>query len=46
VQTGDEISFYGEYVYNPKGGVMHWTHHAPRGDHVAGWIMHNSKKYQ
>lgn len=46
LQTGDEISFYGEYVYNPKGGVMHWTHHAPRGDHVAGWIMHNRKKYQ
>lgn len=46
VQTGDEISFYGEYVYNPKGGVMHWTHHAPQGDHVAGWIMHNGKKYQ
>lgn len=46
VQVGDEISFYGEYVYNPKGGIMHWTHHAPQGDHVAGWIMHNSKKYQ
>lgn len=46
VQTGDEISFYGEYVYNPKGGVMHWTHHAPQGDHVAGWVMHNGRKYQ
>ncbi|HEY9209941.1 MAG TPA: DUF3465 domain-containing protein [Methylotenera sp.] len=46
VQTGDEISFYGEYVYNPKGGVIHWTHHAPQGDHVAGWVMHNGQKYQ
>lgn len=46
LQAGDEISFYGEYLYNPKGGVMHWTHHAPRGDHVAGWIMHNGQKYQ
>lgn len=46
VQPGDEISFYGEYVYNPKGGIIHWTHHAPRGDHAAGWIMHNGKKYQ
>jgi hypothetical protein len=46
VQTGDEISFYGEYVYNPKGGVMHWTHHAPQGDYVAGWVMHNGRKYQ
>jgi hypothetical protein len=46
LQTGDTISFYGEYVYNPKGGIMHWTHHAPRGDHVAGWVMHNGNKYQ
>ena len=46
LQAGDEISFYGEYVYNPKGGIMHWTHHAPQGDHEAGWIMHNGQKYQ
>lgn len=46
LEVGDEISFYGEYVYNPKGGVMHWTHHAPRNDHAAGWIMHKGKKYQ
>ena len=46
LQVGDEITFYGEYVYNPKGGIIHWTHHAPQGDHAAGWIMHNGKKYQ
>jgi len=46
LQVGDEVTFYGEYVYNPKGGIMHWTHRAPQGDHVAGWIMHNGNKYQ
>jgi len=46
LQVGDEVSFYGEYVYNPKGGIMHWTHHAPQGDHEAGWIMHKGRKYQ
>ena len=46
LQVGDEISFHGEYVYNPKGGVIHWTHHAPRNDHEAGWILLNGKKYQ
>ena len=46
LQAGDEISFYGEYVYNPKGGIMHWTHLAPQGDHEAGWVIHNGKKYQ
>lgn len=46
LEPGDEISFYGEYVYNPKGGIIHWTHHAPRGDHAAGWILHKGRKYQ
>lgn len=46
LQVGDTISFNGEYVYNPKGGIIHWTHHAPRGDHEAGWIIHNQQKYQ
>lgn len=46
IKTGDEVSFYGEYVYNPKGGIIHWTHHAPQGDHEAGWIMLNGQKYQ
>jgi len=46
LQVGDAITFYGEYVYNPKGGVIHWTHHAPQGNHIAGWIIHNGNKYQ
>ncbi len=44
--VGDEISFYGEYVYNPKGGIIHWTHHAPLRDHPAGWILHQGIQYQ
>lgn len=43
--VGDAISFRGEYVYNPKGGVMHWTHHDPEGGNKAGWIMHNGATY-
>lgn len=46
LQPGDEICFYGEYVYNPKGGVIHWTHHDPQGTHAAGWIMHLGRLYQ
>lgn len=46
LQTGDTISFSGEYVYNPKGGVMHWTHHSPKDNHAGGWIMLNNEKYQ
>lgn len=46
LQVGDEISFKGEYVYNPKGGIIHWTHLDPHGHHPSGWIMLNGNKYQ
>lgn len=46
LQVGDEITFGGEYVYNPKGGIVHWTHRSPQNHHAAGWIMLNGKKYQ
>ena len=46
LQIGDAITFKGEYVYNPKGGVMHWTHHDPDGKQQGGWIKHNGKLYE
>ena len=46
IQEGDRLSFYGEYEWNPKGGVIHWTHHDPSGNHVAGWLKHNGHIYQ
>jgi hypothetical protein len=44
--VGDAISFSGEYVYNPKGGIIHWTHHDPRASHPAGWVMLRGTTYQ
>ena len=46
LQTGDSVRFYGEYVWNEKGGMVHWTHHDPQGGHVAGWLKHNGRTYQ
>jgi hypothetical protein len=46
LQPGDHVTFAGEYVYNPKGGIVHWTHHDPQGQHAAGWVMLQGKKYQ
>lgn len=44
--NGDRIAFNGEYEWNPKGGVIHWTHHDPNGKHPTGWIKHNGKTYR
>jgi len=46
LKVGDSVRFNGEYVWNEKGGVIHWTHHDPQGRHVAGWVKHNGKTYQ
>lgn len=43
---GDWVSFRGEYVWNNKGGVIHWTHHDPRGRYEGGWIEYKGKKYR
>lgn len=46
LQNGDSVQFYGEYEWNSKGGVIHWTHHDPSNKHVSGWLEHNGRKYK
>lgn len=46
LQEGDTVRFNGEYVWNEKGGVVHWTHHDPKGRHVTGWLQHNGKFFK
>lgn len=46
LEVGDNVRFNGEYVWNEKGGVVHWTHHDPQGRHVTGWLIHNGKTYK
>ena len=46
LKEGEEISFYGEYEWNPKGGIVHWTHHDPGKRHPDGWIKYRNRVYQ
>ena len=44
--VNDTIEFFGEYEWNDKGGVIHWTHHDPEDIHVNGWLFHKNVIYQ
>lgn len=46
LRAGDTLAFFGEYEWNEKGGVVHWTHHDPGGRHIGGWLEHEGKTYQ
>jgi len=46
LKVGDWVTFYGEYEWNKKGGVLHWTHRDPNNRHTHGWLKHNGKLYQ
>jgi hypothetical protein len=46
LNTGDKVIIFGQYEWNNKGGVIHWTHHDPENKHPGGWIKHRGKVYQ
>lgn len=46
LSKGDRVEFFGEYEWNKKGGLIHWTHHDPQGNHTDGWLKHNERIYQ
>lgn len=46
VSRGDEIAFRGEFEWNDRGGVVHWTHHDPKNRRQGGWIEHRGRRFR
>lgn len=44
--VGDVVEFNGVYEWNERGGVLHWTHHDPQGEHEPGWLRHRGRTYE
>lgn len=38
IGPGDPLRLRGQYEWNDRGGVLHWTHRDPDGEHPGGWI--------
>jgi Protein of unknown function (DUF3465) len=45
LQSNEQVVVKGEYEYYPRGGVIHWTHHDPRGRHENGYIVAAGRMY-
>ena len=46
LKNKDSVIIHGEYEWNNKGGVIHWTHKDSRGKHIDGWIERMGVKYE
>ena len=46
LKVGDRVTVKGEYEWNDRGGLIHWTHRDPRSAHDDGWIDHDSVRYE
>ena len=42
----DTVLVCGEYEWNERGGVIHWTHKDSEKKHFDGYVIHENKTYQ
>ena len=42
---GDDVEVRGEYVYDPLGGLIHFTHHESHGTHPGGYVRVGERVY-
>lgn len=45
-RAGDTLTVRGQYEWNEKGGVIHWTHHDPGERREGGFIVHDGERYE
>ena len=45
VKEGDHVIVHGVYVWNAQGGLIHFTHHDPKGTHESGYIQDGGTTY-
>jgi hypothetical protein len=46
IGEGESVTVRGEYIYEPAGGLIHYTHKDPRGRHDAGYVQASGRIYQ
>lgn len=47
VKLGDRVKIRGKYVWNDKGGLIHWTHHNERKPNDEfGWIQVGGERFE
>ena len=46
VVDGEPATVRGEYEYDQRGGVIHWTHHDPMGRHANGFVEIGGRRYE
>ncbi len=46
VEVRKQIAFRGQYEWNDRGGVIHWTHHDPDGQRRGGWLEYEGRRYR
>jgi hypothetical protein len=44
-RVGDTVNVRGQYIWNDKGGLIHFTHHDPQGG-TGGWIDEGGRQYR
>ncbi len=45
IKLNKKVTIFGQYEWNEKGGVIHWTHKDPAGTHEEGWIKYQGETY-